>query len=479
MKNKEKPKSRDEIAREKVKEKFSKKKIIIYGAPCHKSTGNGKLIKHMAKSFQSAGHEVFTIGIEYNGPQIWEDGIPILPGFHCEICGNVHKGSPENVKKITEWLTVLNIPKPIDYFICVGDPIQPQQFGIGTIDFKHIKVLMYATLDSHGLMCNRVLTATHKPDYLTLCDKIISTAKFTQEQFKEYTDLTTDLIYECIDLENYKPVPEEIKIEMRKKHRFKPDDFIIYYSGRCIGRKRHNILLDACAKFLCETENTYLYLNIPHYEDKNGEKYYPDIINPIDFIQRVLKHKYGKDLITEKRIVFADRGALGSVKIDEQNNAELYQLSDIHITTTSGEGFGLTPAESNACGVPAIVPDNSTGREILGIEKDERMPGSQFIFGKGGLLTRAPIELWAEFGLKQFLTTPDITYNAIKFLYKDPELRKQMGKQGREYVEKMFNVSDFRKKWLDIIINTEKKKKPKEEFKKMEMGEKEDGKKNN
>lgn len=37
--------------------------------------------------------------------------------------------------------------------------------------------------------------------------------------------------------------------------------------------------------------------------------------------------------------------------------AETYNCFDLNVSTTQGEGFGLTTLESMACGVPQILPD--------------------------------------------------------------------------------------------------------------------------
>ncbi len=452
------PSKRDLKARENLKKKVQKT-IIIYGAPCNKSTGNSKLIYHMAKSFQIGGHKVFTIGLEYNNPQINYDNIPILPGFFCEICGRAHKGSEANVQKIAEYI---NLFQP-DFFICVGDPYQFQQFGIGNLSFEDMKnthAVMYATIDAEGLFCNEGEKVQGHQDYLMKCDKIIGTAKFTQEQLK-YWDIDSDMIYETIDLQNYSPISKEKKTELRKKYRFKENDFIIYNSGRNIMRKRLFTLLDGCVKFLCDTKDTYLLLNCPNYA---SDAVYPDTLNPKDFISRVLKKKYGRDMLDEGRIVFLESKGLGSIKIGEKENAELYQIADIYATATGGEGFGLCPIESQACGIPVIVPDNSTGAETIGVTSEDKLTESGFRFGKGGLLVNTPIELYVDWGLKQDLTNSENIHRAIDFLYKDPELRKNLGESGRKLTEKLFNFEDFKNKWLDVIKNTQKKEIKKQEF---------------
>lgn len=450
-----------------------KKKIVIYGTVCSKSTGFGKIILNMAKLFKKAGHEVITIGYDYNNHSIHHEGIPIVPGFHCPNCGNNFLGSPEMVQKLTLFLET-HPPVP-DFFICVADPNSIQIRGIGTIkfeDIKQIKTIMYGALDSIGVFTDTMLKQAGLPDFVPKCDRLVSMAKHTQNEFKEWMDLDSKLIYPAIDTNNYHPVDKDKRTEIRKKYRFKEDDFIIYSAGRNITRKRHNILLEAVVRFLCETENTYLYLNIP-FNMKDGASFYTDISNPIDFIKRVMKKKYGRDFIDEGRIAFVSRGDLGSTVIGEREHAEIYQISDLYATTTGGEGLGLMVLEAESCEIPVIVPENTTGPEVVGELNNDGPPMDGYREGKGGLLLKCPSEVYVGHNLKQYHTTQDITYNAIKYMYGHPEERIEMGKRGREHVLQNFNQTKFEKQWLNVIKETKKKEIPKEsDFKTMEVEEK-------
>lgn len=458
--------SRDEKAREEIK----KKTILIYGSSALGTTGNGKLIFNMAKAFQSEGHKVYTVGFDYNGVQISQNGIIVLPGFHCEVCGNSNKGESWRVQKIADYITYF---QP-DYFICVGDQIMFQQFGLGKLNLPDMKTkaILYSTVDSEGLpFCNANLINAGLPDYAEICDRIIGSADFSVNQYKYWLDLDVTSIPEPVDGDVYKPVTAERKLELRKKYRFPEEGFIMYYSGRNIMRKRPFTLLEAAAEFLTKTTNTYLYVNTPP-SIKGEVAFYPDELNPIDYVKRVLKRKYGRDLMEEGRIVFLGRGGLGDPKISEAQNAELYQLSDLYVMTTGAEGFNLTPVEASLCGVPIIVPDNSTGPEIVGVtdDNDKELMEMDFRFGnlgECGILTSAPIESFETYGLKQNLTTHTITSQAMSWMYEHPTERLELGKSAREYALKKFNFEDFKKRWLKVIRETEKKKKiSAEEFKK-------------
>lgn len=460
--------TRDDVAREKIRSKV----IVIYGAPIQFSTGNSKLILAMATVLKQAGHTVYTIGLDYNGPQMWYKNIPVFPSFFCEHCGNAKKGSAENVQKIADTINLLNMQSPkghIDYFICVGDSYQMQQMGIGKLQMKETKKMMYLTIDSEGTFCNKNEEEKGHPEYLEQCDRIISTSNFTKEQLKYWVGMDSDLIHEPIDLNIYKPVDDSKKQELRQKHGFEKKDFIIFNSGRLVMRKRMFTLLDGCAKFLCDHDNAYLMLNCPSFGGK-----YPDTLNPIDFVTRVLKKKYGRDLIKEGKIIFIERGGLGDTGISEKDNAEYYQISDVYATTTGGEGFGLCSVEANSCGIPSIIPHNSTAEENIGIKKREGSKDKPFDLAEGGIILDAPHAPYLDWGLRQRWTNPEILYDGLKYLYDNPDIRKHMGKSGREYAEKMFNIQLFGQKWKKVIETTKKKKEEKEpnkDFNKIELGE--------
>jgi glycosyltransferase involved in cell wall biosynthesis len=449
-----KGKDRNEIAREKAR----KKTFIIYSAPINKTTGNGKIGYFLAKVIQARGDTVYTIGNDYNHLSIYFKNIPVLPSFHCETCGLAYQGSTENVEKIAEYI---NLFKP-DYFICIGDPLDIQQRGIGNMTFENMKktkVIFYGSLDSEGILTNDSLVLDGKRDYLEVCDKIVYYSRFGQQQFKKWTGQDTDMIHAPVNFGIYSPVTSSQKNEIREKHRFKSTDFIMYYSGRNIMRKRPHILLEGICQFLCETKDTYLYLNIPLGHIHNT-LCYPDNLNPLDFIKRVMKKKYSRDLVEEGRIIFLNRGNLGSTELNEQENAELYQLSDLYVCSTSAEGLHLPPIESLGCGVPAVIPFNSTCEEVLGKIVEEK---PDFYIAKGGLLTKTPIDLYNDFNLKQRITTPELIYSAVKFMYDNPEIRERLGKEGHDYVKEVFEFGKFAQKWDKVFDSITKKEIKKEE----------------
>jgi glycosyltransferase involved in cell wall biosynthesis len=53
-------------------------------------------------------------------------------------------------------------------------------------------------------------------------------------------------------------------------------------------------------------------------------------------------------------------------RISDDERRALYQAAYVYITPSEYEGFGLTPLEAMACGVPAIVADRTSLPEVVG-----------------------------------------------------------------------------------------------------------------
>ncbi len=117
--------------------------------------------------------------------------------------------------------------------------------------------------------------------------------------------------------------------------------------------------------------------------------------------------------------------------------AALYQMCDVHMLATGGEGFGIPSAEAMACGLPCILPDNSTGPELIG--KNQRgilVPCSTFITGP-------------KWGVNMGLVDVVKQAQAMLDLSLDKELRTTMGKNARKFAEEKFD-------WNQITTQVEK-----------------------
>jgi glycosyltransferase involved in cell wall biosynthesis len=102
--------------------------------------------------------------------------------------------------------------------------------------------------------------------------------------------------------------------------------------------------------------------------------------------------------------------------------ALLYSAADLFVSTSHGEGFGLTIAEALACGTPVIAQDYSAIPEVV---------------GPGGILVPPGPPMPVPLGHEQRL--PDVekfTYWIDRFYNFSDDRRRELGRLGREHVMK-------------------------------------------
>jgi D-inositol-3-phosphate glycosyltransferase len=125
--------------------------------------------------------------------------------------------------------------------------------------------------------------------------------------------------------------------------------------------------------------------------------------------------------------------------IGEQQMAETYNCFDLAITTTQGEGFGLTTLEAMACGVPVVVPDwSALGEWCAGaawmVPCKTTEIGPPYVNVIGGV----PDEY--EF------------HNALSALYENPDYRETNSKAALERAsQERFNWTYIGNTFVDVL----------------------------
>jgi D-inositol-3-phosphate glycosyltransferase len=118
------------------------------------------------------------------------------------------------------------------------------------------------------------------------------------------------------------------------------DVFIVGNANRNQPRKRQDLTIQYFAEWVKEykVDDAYLFLHI----GPTGEHGYD---------AHQLMEYYG----LHKRLIRSEPEPWKG--ITEVELAKIYNCFDIQVSTTQGEGWGLTTLEGMACGVPQIVPD--------------------------------------------------------------------------------------------------------------------------
>lgn len=100
----------------------------------------------------------------------------------------------------------------------------------------------------------------------------------------------------------------------------------------------------------------------------------------------------------------------------------LYNAADVFVSTSWGEGFGLTILEAMACGVPVVAQDCSAVTEVV---------------GDGGILIKPQRPFAAPMGQDQMLPDVDGFSEAIERIYLSKGLRRDLSAKAVEQASKM------------------------------------------
>lgn len=158
----------------------------------------------------------------------------------------------------------------------------------------------------------------------------------------------TKIIYHGIDTEKFVPLNKD---EIKRKYGMK-DQFIVGTVGRNNARKNFPALMKAFSTFSQDKPDARLYLHT----------------KPVDVGHNLYEyiHKYE---LSNKIYFTQDLDSTNGLSDDEL--VELYNCFDVMVSTTAGEGFGLTTLEAQSCGVPVLITDYSACKEF--VPKDFRI----------------------------------------------------------------------------------------------------------
>ena len=258
------------------------------------------------------------------------------------------------------------------------------------------------------------------------CDHVACISKVTHDIVKTVSP-TVDSGYlpHAVDSSVFKPLSENEVAELKNKASVPEDKFIVFWNNRNARRKHPGTLIFWFKQFLDKVGHDKAQL-IMHTDprDVNG----PDLVAQIN--------KLG---LTNGEVQFSKE------KINPEQLAALYNMSDVTVNISDAEGFGLATLESLSCGTPIIV--NMTG----GLQ--EQVTNGEEWFGIG-----------IQPSSKSIIGSQDIPYiyedrineddfiNALEEIYNmSRNERAELGLRGREHVQKNYNFQKLQASWRHLI----------------------------
>lgn len=155
----------------------------------------------------------------------------------------------------------------------------------------------------------------------------------------------------AVDMYHLGPCPDKAKAKQAKQLGIE-NKFVVCRIDRHQPRKYWEQTLRAFAKFAEGKDDVFLIAKC----------------DPRDITMWNHEKKEGVDLeAVAKNLGITDKVKFDNFFFDDSYMAQAFHHpADVFLTTTSGEGFGLTPAGAMACGVPVIYPKTPVLPEVVG-----------------------------------------------------------------------------------------------------------------
>lgn len=314
--------------------------------------------------------------------------------------------------------------------------------------------IWYFPIDGHPI--NNIIGGV-----LPRADVRVAMSKYGQEMVQVQMKLPAEYIPHGVDTSMFSPAN---KMECRKAFferyglRTRQCDleeaFIVGSVARLNLRKHHVRLLTAFKKFL-ETgpskqvidekkKHCYLYLHL----DPKDPLFVPDVNHDYLFLEWIDTLGLNNNvIITPPRM--ADGSRYDYITgISQQDLALLYNSFDIHALSTGGEGFGIPTIEAMSCGLPSIMTDYTTTKELIAADDNgNNLPLEQ---ARGMPIPYSRLYLERCGVHKAWLDVNSFALG-LETYYKNDELVKAQSKNAREWALSHYDWKVVTKMWVELF----------------------------
>lgn len=394
-------------------------------------TGYSNQAKLLAKHLRDQGHEIHFLANAHNGTTLSRVELPDGTIFDYKIYGEmVHSYFMNTIelhlkKTKTDVLIIL-----LDTFMLYPHLLNK--------DLSPAKVIFWFPSDGGAGMpkgCEQILNKVDVP---------VAMAKFGQKQVKDYYGIDVIHIPHGTEKNRFYRLPDDKRNELRANAGF-TDKFVIGVVARNQPRKMLDRTFKTMSILKDKIPNAVLFLHLDP-NDPAGQMF-----NMMSIIQR-----YN----LENRVVFS--GMKAHEGFDWAKMNEVYNLMDCFYLSTSGEGFGIPIIEAMSCEVPVVATDYTTTPELVKENNagfGAKLVGTEEISVKeffgwnsshydnlvaNGTMTGS----WeVERGM---VDVKDAAEKIFK-IYSNPELAREMGKNGRNAVETKYDFEIVASQWDKII----------------------------
>ncbi len=290
----------------------------------------------------------------------------------------------------------------------------PDDFNPG-VDFHPIKTIAYVPSDGEPFVPVGI-------PVLKRMDYVVAMSKYCHAQLCDEGIDNPLYIPHGIQLEHFRPRNKE-EVRLKWGQRLGRDlrgKFIVGSVNRNQGRKNLAELLRAFAIFAKNKPDALLLMHCDPYDQAAG--------NDLPYLARTLH--------IEDKILFTGHGLVDGIA--ENELAELYSCFDVQGSATTGEGFGITTMEAMACGVPSIITDCTTTKELV-LDSD------------AGWGAKVGNTLLGSFNVLRFMVDTVDLADKMQYAYDNPSEVRAKAQNGLEFV-RQFGWDKVYPQWRKMFL---------------------------
>ena len=206
---------------------------------------------------------------------------------------------------------------------------------------------------------------------------------FTDSWAKTYTEygssVVPGIIEHAVDSTIFSNMPASQRIALRKNVGMPPDAIVFLNANRNSQRKRQDLTIMGFVELLRRHPQSPLHLLMVTAVDPQKGAYYD--IQRI-FADQLMRAKLDPT-VYGKRMAIVDTAPPNTLNDDGIN--QIYNMSDIGINTSDGEGFGLCQLEHLYTGAPQVVTDIGAYRSFLPADTTSFVRAGQVVYHPAGM----------------------------------------------------------------------------------------------
>lgn len=328
-------------------------KVLFYGESPAVMTGLAQVSRVICDALVEEGHEIEMIGVNHFLEEYDHERYPFLI-YPCPL--DVKDGC-KNLEIARD--RILNGDYDVFFFGCdLGGSDEVFRWHREAKSKRDFVSIAYCPID-----CDLV-----PRDIFLYFDEVEFAITYTNHGKKlinQYRpNLPISVIYLACHPETFYPLSKEEKRDARKKLFNVEDDatFIVTNVNRNQGRKDLYRTMAIFHEFHKSHTNSVLYM---HCQQQDAGGYLPATAKSIDMrLKADSDHPYAE-------IIFAPETYTAIWGFSEASMNMIYNASDCLVSTSTGEGWGLSTTDAMCAGTPVIVPGNTANLDLIG-ENEER-----------------------------------------------------------------------------------------------------------